>query len=81
MEEKIIEECIKKLWIDILELDNVDFETDFYDLGGNSLKLVLLLSAIDDQFDVELDVADFIEELSLKHVVEETVSKINDKKS
>ena len=47
-----IERDIAQMWSEVLGIDDVGAETDFFDLGGHSLKLMQLASRIDQAFGV-----------------------------
>lgn len=41
------------LWKRVLRTDDITFDDDFFDLGGNSLSAIRLLPAIEQHFGVE----------------------------
>jgi len=51
------ERALARLWADALGIDRVGAEDDFFDLGGNSLVAVQLVSRIAQRFRVEASVA------------------------
>jgi acyl carrier protein len=53
----LIETMMASLYATLLDLEEVGATDSFFDLGGNSLKVMRLIQKIDDQFDVGLDVA------------------------
>ena len=57
-----IEAMLAEMWQEILEIDKVGIEDDFFELGGQSLLVIRLISAIRKTFRIELqlnDVFDF----------------------
>jgi acyl transferase domain-containing protein/acyl carrier protein len=55
------EATICALWQDALGIDEIGIDDDFFDLGGNSLTAVQLVSRIADQFRTELAVAELFD--------------------
>lgn len=50
------EEIIVEIWQEILGLEKVGITDDFFELGGHSLKATELLSVIQKQFDVSINI-------------------------
>jgi acyl carrier protein len=46
------------IWQDLLDAETVTGASNFFDLGGHSLKVVLLLMRVNDEFGVELGIED-----------------------
>jgi nonribosomal peptide synthetase DhbF len=59
---------LKAMWLEILQLDDVDDNDSFFARGGNSLKATLLLARIKDEFAVDLSVQKFFREPSVRAV-------------
>jgi tyrocidine synthetase III len=55
-----IEEKLVEIWSDILNKDREDISVDsnFFEIGGNSMKIILLNQKINDCFNVKLEVAE-----------------------
>jgi amino acid adenylation domain-containing protein len=53
---------IATIWSEVLSLENLDAESDFFELGGDSLAAVRMLFAVEDQTSVQVSFADFLEE-------------------
>ena len=53
-----IQKDLVKIWAELLEIsaDKIGVHTSFFELGGNSLKLVRMVKNINQQFDVEIKV-------------------------
>ncbi|AXG70721.1 gramicidin S synthase 2 [Kordia sp. SMS9] len=47
------------IWNTLLELENVGTEDDFFDIGGDSIKIIRLISHIKKAFDVKIGLIDF----------------------
>lgn len=60
-EESIISESLAEMWRRILDTEATD-SNSFFDLGGDSIKLIALLSEIEEMFGVEIDVEDFLKQ-------------------
>lgn len=58
-----VEEKLKDIWADVLEceLDEIEEDTDFFDLGGNSLLITILVEDIKTAFGVDIPVDDIYE--------------------
>jgi acyl carrier protein len=50
-----IERQLTELWEDVLKVDRISVEDDFFALGGHSLKLTQLVARIRDRFGVSFD--------------------------
>ncbi|MDR3410978.1 MAG: phosphopantetheine-binding protein, partial [Formivibrio sp.] len=55
------EKALAAIWSELLKVDNVGVDDDFFDLGGHSLMAFKALSRIRDIFEVDLQVQDFFE--------------------
>jgi len=64
-----------KLWSDILGLKNIDISSNFFDLGGHSLKATELLMTIHETMDTELSISDIFEYPSLSELSDVIASK------
>lgn len=75
-----IEEQLKKMWVTVLECEEseVEADTDFFDLGGNSLMITLLVEEIAKTFGVELSVEDIYDYYTIamqKEAIEELLKE------
>lgn len=49
-----IDECLVKIWCEVLGLKKVGIKDNFFDIGGHSLKAMTLIGKINKQFKVEI---------------------------
>ncbi|MFE0181246.1 acyl carrier protein [Streptomyces olivaceus] len=49
---------ISDVWAELLDLDEVPVDTHFYDVGGNSLRFVILLAQLNQLIGQDLDPAE-----------------------
>ncbi len=54
-----IEETLVRLWREVLKLEQVGIQDNFFDLGGHSLIAIKLVTRIRTEFNIELSLADF----------------------
>ena len=50
------------LWKDALALQSISIHDNFFDLGGHSLAVAQLLSAVHDRFNVHLTINEFFQD-------------------
>ncbi|MFJ2815835.1 amino acid adenylation domain-containing protein [Streptomyces sp. NPDC087294] len=55
------ERRIAEIWRTVLDLPEVDTESDFFDLGGTSLSLLRMFAATNDAFGTDLDITVLID--------------------
>ncbi len=60
-----IEQALLRIWRKIFETEDVSAESDFFDLGGDSLLLVKLQSAVAREFSVRFTTADIFRQPTL----------------
>lgn len=61
-----VERKLVEIWRDVLELDEVGTNESFFDLGGDSLSVVTLLTAVERDFDHEIQVPDLLREPTIQ---------------
>ena len=67
-----IEEKLKEIIADVLELDDPDMiqkDSDFFELGGNSLTAMIVAEQIKDTFGCELDFTEMYESAGFDDLV------------
>lgn len=58
LNESNIQEKIAKIWMCVLELDKINLDENFNDLGGNSILATKLLTEINKSFPNKMDISD-----------------------
>jgi amino acid adenylation domain-containing protein len=56
-----LQTAIANIWKEILGVDDVDGEADFFELGGDSLAAVRMLAAVDDLLLAQISFIDFLD--------------------
>ena len=64
MQEKLLH-----IWTDILEQE-VNLDSDFFDVGGNSLQAVRLTNLISEKFDLEVGIGELFENPTVRRMSE-----------
>lgn len=49
---------VKEIWCNVLGTEDIDMEQKFYDLGGNSIMLLIILDEVFQKYEKEISVAD-----------------------
>jgi len=57
-----VEARLSAVWQDMLDVASVGVETNFFELGGNSLLVMRMAAGVRDAFDVRVDLRRFLEE-------------------
>jgi acyl carrier protein len=63
----------------IIEIDNIDVEDNFFDIGGNSLLVMQFMDYVDENFSVELSIKDLFEKniLAIACLIEKQTADIS----
>jgi amino acid adenylation domain-containing protein len=61
-----LEQVVVAVWEEVLELDDIGPDDDFFDLGGDSLSAIQILSRLGKLFDVKLSEAEFFTARTVK---------------
>jgi acyl carrier protein len=69
---------LKGIWLEILQVDEVDDDASFFSTGGNSLKATLLIARIRDEFGVDVSVQNFFRQPSPRAVARLIATESND---
>ncbi|MGR6765255.1 non-ribosomal peptide synthetase [Paenibacillus sp. T2-29] len=59
---------IKKIWCELLKIENVSIDSNFFEVGGNSLLLMDLHSHLHSQFNCEISIADLFQYPTIKQL-------------
>jgi acyl carrier protein len=62
------EKQVAAIWAELLKVDHVGVDDNFFDLGGHSLMVFKALSRIRDEFGVDVPVQDFFENPSVAEI-------------
>lgn len=65
-----VERKIYSLWKEILDVNSIPIDTSFFEIGGNSLNAVKLLGAIEETFDININISDIFEMKTIKKLAE-----------
>lgn len=57
---------IAKIWSELLKVDKIGRDDDFFDLGGDSLLAITLLTRLETEFNADLSMKDIMEHTTLK---------------
>ncbi len=52
------ERCVAAIWKKVLEIDQVGMDTNFFDLGGNSMRLMAVQLFLRDELELDLKIVD-----------------------
>ncbi|GMQ55844.1 hypothetical protein AN1V17_02360 [Vallitalea sediminicola] len=63
-----IEKALVKMWSEILDLENVSINDNFFEIGGQSLKATLLTSKIEKEFNVRVSLRKLFEATTIKEM-------------
>ena len=64
-----LQEKLLHIWTDILEQE-VNLDSDFFDMGGNSLQAVRLTNLISEKFDLEVGIGELFENSTVRRMSE-----------
>lgn len=53
-----LEETVHAMWQRVLELDSVSMDAEFFDIGGNSLMAMMMVTDVKSEFGIEIEVMD-----------------------
>ncbi|MGD2087710.1 MAG: amino acid adenylation domain-containing protein [Candidatus Aminicenantes bacterium] len=60
-----VEKKLALLWSDILKIEKIGVNTHFFELGGNSLNIMTLITNIHKEFDVRISLAEIFDNLTI----------------
>ncbi|AQS06432.1 condensation domain-containing protein [Clostridium beijerinckii] len=83
--ESISDENIKsilhEIWCEVLELDEIKDEDDFFDLGGNSLAGMMLIEEVEEKLKVTIKYDELFEHQTFGELTKLTINKVKIKNS
>ncbi len=67
---KSVEEALANIWSGVLRLPRIDKYANFFEIGGDSLKAMEVISRVRDLLQVDLPLISFFEEPTVHHLAE-----------
>jgi amino acid adenylation domain-containing protein/FkbH-like protein len=64
----LIEEKMVKIWYEILGVENIGIVDDFFKIGGDSLKAIIMVSKVHKEFNIELPLKEVFENPTIRHI-------------
>lgn len=64
-----IEEVVRSVWCDVLEVASANADDNLFDVGGTSLAAMRMASRLSDSFDVRISMDMILHESTLQSVV------------
>ncbi|WP_339919627.1 AMP-binding protein [Photorhabdus noenieputensis] len=61
-----VESELRILWSDLLKVDDIPFDADFFEIGGHSLIMLVMISKISKLFGLRLNAGDIFENSTLR---------------
>jgi acyl carrier protein len=68
VKERLIEEKLIGFWQEILEQETIDTDSDFFDLGGNSLLAMQFIQMVKNNLGVRLPIKVMFEQSTIKEL-------------
>ncbi len=62
------EEALAKIWTEVLRLPSVEANTNFFDIGGDSMKAMEVITRVSEVLHVELPLMAFFEDPTIAHL-------------
>jgi amino acid adenylation domain-containing protein len=72
----VVEEALAELWMNVLRVDRVGVNDDFFDLGGHSLLIMRLIAQVRDAFGLEMSIRDVFAAPTLEALAAELERRI-----
>lgn len=66
--ESAFQEKLAGIWCDLLNVDKIGIHDTFFQLGGHSLLALDLLNRLKNQFDIELSLAEFLQNTTISQL-------------
>ena len=63
-----VENKLVKIWIDVLGIDSVGIDQNFFDVGGHSLHAMSIISRAIEEFKIEMSLREFLELHTVAHM-------------
>ncbi|WP_432409140.1 amino acid adenylation domain-containing protein [Wukongibacter sp. M2B1] len=65
-----LQKALAGIWKDVLGIDSVDINSSFWEVGGHSLKAIILVSKIKKIFNIKISIKDIFEISTIKEMEE-----------
>lgn len=78
MPENEIEKSVATVWTNILGINKLGINDSFNELGGNSLLAIQLISLLGDEFDMDIQANEFVQNPTIRKLSELILTKILD---
>lgn len=75
------ERAVAEIWKDILKINRVGINQNFFEVGGQSLRAALIINAIEDRLGIKLNVGDVFKHPTIQSFVAHIDTQSNSKKS
>lgn len=72
------EEILVNLWCDLFEIEQVGTTDNFFEIGGNSLKIIALYSQVQEAFGEVVQVNDLFDKPTIRQLAEEINKQLKD---
>lgn len=73
-----IEKKVGKVWAELLEVEQINIDKDFYELGGNSITAIDALTKLNKTFDAEIEIAKVFQYTTIRKL-SEYISSLEEK--
>ncbi|WP_066496038.1 non-ribosomal peptide synthetase [Abyssisolibacter fermentans] len=73
-----IEKKLAEIWSETLEIEKIGINDNFFDLGGNSLKLAIVYTEIFNEFEIKVPIIDLLRNSTIKNISEYINRKTNE---
>lgn len=70
-----LENSLVKIWSQLLKIDQVGMEDNFFDLGGHSLLVVQMMSALKEQLNLELSITKIFQYPTIRDLAKNVTQK------
>lgn len=61
---------LQEMWCDMLEIEHVTVDQNFFDIGGDSMLAIRMLAAVLTELETEIDFERFFEEPTIRRLTE-----------
>lgn len=65
---------VRRAWAEVLDVDTVPDDVNFFEVGGDSLLLLVLLERLNGMTELDLDVADLFQHSTVQSQAEQLTS-------